>query len=189
MSLTEKRYSDDYRKTEKINGIIYNMSPSANFKHGIVNGNIYNIIKNGLKGSLCMVFMENLDFKYHTNINDDYVVPDIMVVCDKKHLKGGAYYGVPKFIAETLSPSTSKKDRTEKKDIYEQSGVSEYWIVLPKERSVEIYYLHNDKYELVNNFILEDDKEDEEYNADTIITLREFPSISMTLAEIFENVE
>ncbi|MFR0962784.1 MAG: hypothetical protein ACLSGB_13750 [Dorea sp.] len=29
---------DDYQKTEKINGVIYNMSPAASFRHGIVNG-------------------------------------------------------------------------------------------------------------------------------------------------------
>ncbi len=41
--------------------------------------------------------------------HDDYVCPDIMIVCDRKHLKGGCYSGVPKFIVETLSPSTAKR--------------------------------------------------------------------------------
>ena len=40
---------DDYQKTEKINGVIYNMSPAANFRHGIVNGNIYGKVREGLK--------------------------------------------------------------------------------------------------------------------------------------------
>jgi len=44
------------------------------------------------------------------DINDDYLCPDIMIVCDRKSLKGSSYSGVPKFIAETLSPSTAKKD-------------------------------------------------------------------------------
>lgn len=55
-------------KDEKIDGVIYRMSPSAGFNHGIINGNIYTIIKLGLKNSLCLVFMENLDFKYHPDI-------------------------------------------------------------------------------------------------------------------------
>lgn len=54
---------------------------------------------------------------------------------------------------------------------------------------VEIYYLKDGRYELTYSYILQDDKEDEHYNADTIITLKDFPNISMTLAEIFENVE
>lgn len=59
--------------------------------------------------------IENLDLKYHPDENDDYVCPDIMVICDRKHLKGGTYSGIPKFIVETLSPSTAKRDKTEKK--------------------------------------------------------------------------
>lgn len=34
--------------------------------------------------------MGNLDYKYHVDINDDYVIPDVMVACDRKHLKGGS---------------------------------------------------------------------------------------------------
>ena len=176
------------KKDEKINGVIYDMSPSPGFKHGIINSNILAIIKQGLKDSLCLVFMENLDFKYHPDINDDYLCPDIMIVCDRKYLKGGAYYGVPKFIAETLSHSTAKKDKTEKKDIYENVGVEEYWIVSPQ-GSVEIYYLQDGRYVLEQNYMLQEDKEDENYNAEQEIFLKAFPHIKMTLSEIFEGIE
>lgn len=180
---------EEYRKEEKINGVIYSMSPSANYRHGIVNGNLHAAIFNGLKGNICRVFIENLDYKYHPDINDDYIVPDIMIVCDRKHLKGSAYTGVPKFVVETLSPATSMRDMTVKKDIYESCGVDEYWIVSPKERAVQIYYLEDGKYVLRYSYILEDDKEDKSYNAEEIITLRGFSNISMTLAEIFDGVE
>lgn len=90
------------KKDEKIDGVIYDMSPSSGYAHFTINGNIYTIIKQGLKGSVCIVSMENLDFKYH---------PDIMVICDRKRLKGGAYSGIPKFVVEILSHSTAKRDR------------------------------------------------------------------------------
>jgi len=176
------------KRDEKIDGVIYDMSPSPGYQHGIINNNINTIIKTGLKNSLCLVFMENLDFKYHPNINDDYVCPDIMLVCDRKHLRGGSYSGIPKFIVETLSPSTAKRDRAEKKDIYEKSGVEEYWIVSPQ-GAVEIYYLENGKYVLEQSYLLQDDKEDEQYNAETVINLKDFPHIKMTLGEIFEGIE
>ena len=176
------------KKDEKIDGVIYDMPPSPNFKHGIINGNIFRAIGNQLKDSICLVSMENLDFKYHPELNDDYVCPDIMVVCDRKRLKGGAYSGVPKFIAETLSPSTAKKDKTVKKDIYEQAGVEEYWIVSPQ-GSVEIYYLEDGKYVLDQSYMLQDDEEEEDYNAETVITLKAFPQITMTFAEIFQGLE
>ena len=177
------------KKDEKINGVIYDMLPSPGYKHGIVNGNIYTIIKQGLRGSVCLVSIENLDFKFHPNVNDDYLCPDIMIICDRKLLKGGTYSGVPKFVVETLSPSTAKRDRAEKKDIYEESGVDEYWIVTPQGKSVEIYYLENGQYKLKQSYILQDDIEDEHYNAEQEICLRAFPHIIMLLGEIFEDVD
>lgn len=176
------------KKNEKINGVIYDMSPSPGYRHCIVNGNIYRIIGNGLKNSMCFASMENLDFKYHPEENDDYVCPDIMIVCDRKNLKGSAYSGTPRFIAETLSNATAKRDRTEKKDIYEKAGVEEYWIVSPQ-GSVEIYYLESGNYILEQNYMLQNDKEEEDYNGDTEICLKAFPQIKMTLGEIFEGMD
>ena len=179
--------NEKYRKQEKMNGVIYDMSPAPNYRHGIVNGNLYNIIKNGLKNSLCLVFMENLDYKYQSEENDDYVVPDIMVICDRKNLKGSSYSGVPKLIVETLSPSTARKDKAEKKDIYEKAGVEEYWIVSPN-GFVDIYYLKDGKYVLEYSYLLQDDEEDEHYNADTLIRFRVFPHIELRLKDIYEGV-
>lgn len=176
------------KKDEKIDGEIFDMSPSHNFTHGIINNNINTIIKTGLKNSLCLVFMENLDFKYQPDKSDDYLCPDIMIICDRKHLKGGAYSGIPRFIVETLSYSTAKRDRTIKKDIYENVGVEEYWIVSPQ-GSLEIYYLQDGKYRLEQNYMLQNDKDDEDYNAEIEICLKSFPHIKMTLGEIFEGVE
>ena len=178
---------DDHRKQEKMNGVIYDMSPSAGYKHGIINNNINTIIKTGLKDSLCLVFMENLDFQYHPEESDDYVCPDIMIICDRKQLKGGTYSGVPKFIAETLSPSTAKRDKSEKKDIYEKAGVEEYWIISPQ-GFLEIYYLKDGKYILEQSYMMQDDKDDEHYNAEVEIRLKDFPHIKMTLGEIFERL-
>ncbi len=178
----------EYEKQEKIDGVIYNMSPAPNFRHGIINGNIYSIIKNGLKNSLCLVFMEHLDYSYHPDMNDDYFCPDIMITCDRKRLKGSFYSGVPKFIAETLSPSTAKRDKTVKKDAYEKAGVEEYWIVSQK-GDLDIYYLKDGKYELEHSYILQNDPEEEDYNAKAEIRLRAFPHIKMTLEEIFENAD
>lgn len=178
----------EYRKDEKIDGVIYDMSPAPNYRHSIVNNNINAMIKQGLKNSLCLVFMENLDYQYHPDVNDDYFCPDLMIICDRKYLKGGTYSGVPKFIAEISSPSTAKRDKTIKKDAYEKAGIEEYWVAAPN-GILEIYYLVDGKYVLEQNYILQSDKEEEEYNAETIIALRAFPHITMMLKDIFENVD
>ena len=176
---------DDYIKQEKINGVFYDMSPSGGFAHGQINGNIHHVLRSQLKGSVCAVTIENLDLYLS---DDEYVIPDIMLICDRNQVKKDKYRGVPRFIVETLSPSTAFKDRTVKMTAYAKLGVDEYWIVQPKEKSVEVYYLENGKYELNQSYILDDDVESEDYNAETVLTLRAMPNISMTLTEIFEGV-
>ena len=136
------------KRDEKINGEIFDMSPAPSYQHSVVNGRLFSKISNGLKDSLCLVFMENIDYKYSKE-SDDYLEPDIIVCCDRSQIRGNSYYGTPKFIAETISPSTVKRDRTIKKDIYESTGVDEYWIISPIERALEIYYLEDGKYVLI----------------------------------------
>lgn len=178
---------NEEQKDEKINGQIYRMSPAPDFRHGIVNSNIHTKIKSGLKDNSCLVSIANLDFKYHPQISQDYVCPDVMIVCDRNHLKGGSYDGIPRFVAETVSPSTAKRDKTEKKDIYEKAGVEEYWIVSPQ-GMVDIYYLNDGTYSLEYSYMLQSDKQDVNYHAEQEICLQAFPHIKMTLGEIFEGV-
>ncbi len=177
---------DDKQRIEKINGIIYNMSPSGSFLHCQINGNIYHAIRSQLKDSLCAVSMENFDLHL---AEDEYVSPDIMIMCDRKKAKGSKYYGVPRFVVETLSPSTALKDKTVKKEKYSSLGIDEYWIISPKERSVEIYYLENEQFELVACHIFEEDETEEDYNALLPITLKALPNITILLKDIFENIE
>ncbi len=177
---------DNYMKTEKINGTIYNEFPSGGFDHCMINGNIHSIVRRQLRNSVCVASVENLDLYLS---DDEYVIPDIMIICDRKKIKKNRYHGVPKFIVETLSPATAFKDRTIKKEKYARLGVDEYWIVSPKEQSVEVYYLKDQEYDLVASYILEEDEADEHYNADVVMTLRVMPAISIQLKEIFEGIE
>ncbi|MBQ6787947.1 MAG: Uma2 family endonuclease [Lachnospiraceae bacterium] len=177
---------DDYKRVEKIDGTIYNMSPSGGFMHSQINGNLYHEIRQQLKKSICVVSIENLDLYLS---DDEYVIPDIMIICDRNQIKKDKYRGVPKFVAETLSPATSFKDKTIKKEKYAQLGIDEYWIISPKEHSIEVYYLEDKEYKLVGSHILVEDEEDENYNADLLLTLRSMPTISISLQSIFENID
>lgn len=49
---------EKYVKQEKIDGVLYNMSPSGTFSHGKINGNIYFCIRKQLKDSRCEVTIE-----------------------------------------------------------------------------------------------------------------------------------
>jgi len=56
--------------------------------------------------------------------------------------------GAPDMLAEIVSPSSYKRDHLEKKKLYAQYGVAEYWIVDPSYHSIEIYVLKDGAYEL-----------------------------------------
>lgn len=170
-------------KTEKTDGMVFNMSPSPGFTHSQINGNIYHAIKTQIKNSVCLVTMENLDLYLS---DDEYLIPDIMLICDRQRIKNDKYKGVPRFVAETISPRTAFRDRTLKMEKYAKLGIDEYWIVSPKERSVEIYYLEGDKYQLKQSYILEEDEQDENYNADVVLALKAMPAVTIRLQEIFD---
>ena len=113
----------DPRKQEVIYGVVYDMSPSPNRRHALVDGNIFGRLKNSFKDSRCEIFMEQLDFYFHYQEDkSDYIIPDIAIVCDwGKDEK--RYHGTPRFVVETLSPSTGHRDKTVKKEIYQKCGV------------------------------------------------------------------
>jgi Uma2 family endonuclease len=69
--------------------------------------------------------------------------PDIIFIANDnmQHLKESGFYGAPDLVIEILSPATWHFDKGDKKDIYEQCGVKEYWMVDPIDKSTEGFYL------------------------------------------------
>ena len=59
---------------------------------------------------------------------------------------------VPNLVVEILSPSTARRDRTEKKDIYAHNRVDEYWIVDPRRKSVTVFHLGDRDYDAGQQF-------------------------------------
>ncbi len=76
----------------------------------------------------------------------DTVEPDVSFLSDSKIKAGPAPQPeqfirlVPNIVVEILSPATAQKDRTEKRSVYEENGVEEYWIVDPKRKEVTVYH-------------------------------------------------
>ena len=144
----EEKYSYEEYKTwndnenwEIIGGKAYNMAPSPTRKHQKIGSKIHLEIGQFLKGKSCEVFYE-LDVVLS---KEDIVKPDIIVVCDKNKLTEQNVQGAPDMIVEILSPSTAKRDRGEKFELYKKHGVREYWIVDPYNLTIEQYDFQNDK--------------------------------------------
>jgi Uma2 family endonuclease len=69
------------------------------------------------------------------------VQPDVFVVCDEGKINDQSIQGAPDLVIEVLNPTTSRKDRWEKKALYERSGVLEYILINPEGQYVERYLL------------------------------------------------
>jgi Uma2 family endonuclease len=76
------------------------------------------------------------------------VQPDIFVVCDRSKLDDRGCLGAPDWIVEIVSPGNTGRDTKIKFDLYEESGVGEYWIVYPGLKPVAIYVLDKGQYRL-----------------------------------------
>jgi Uma2 family endonuclease len=74
--------------------------------------------------------------------------PDICFIANENlhKIEKDGLHGAPDLVVELLSPSTSKYDLDEKKDVYERYGVKEYFIVEPATKSVDHYWLENGEY-------------------------------------------
>ena len=57
--------------------------------------------------------------------------------------------GPADLVAEVVSLEGRSRDPIEKRDLYEQHGVKEYWIIDPEPETVEVLALMNGRYELV----------------------------------------
>ncbi len=85
---------------------------------------------------------------------------------------------------EVLSPSTAKYDRSEKKEIYREEEVPEYWIIDIQKRTIEMYDLDYEneepKYYLIDT-VTSDNKEG--------LHLIHFPHIKIDFDKIFDGIE
>lgn len=140
MSLDEfKKIEQDSRfKYEFIEGKLY-MQAAPNYVHQRIQQVLSSELYIFLKGKECQAITDA-----ELGIDDEVVIPDIMVYCDKS-FSGQTYEGVPIVVIEILSDSTRFVDYNKKMKLYEKHGVSEYWIINPKLKSLSIYYFGKSK--------------------------------------------
>ena len=166
------------------------MSPAAT-NHNRVASMIFHIFQGYLDGKSCEPFADS-ETVYLTKT--DHFVPDCMVVCDKDKIKSDGVHGAPDLVVEVLSPSTARRDRGHKKDVYEACGVPEYWIVDTLNKSIEVYLLRDGKYIMDNlyilypDFVLEKMKDEEKKAIVTEFTCHLYDDLVFSLEKIFSRV-
>ena len=134
-------------RLELIRGYIYKMSPAPSRRHQAIVWNLNVTIGNYIKGQQCSAYAAPFDVRLPTRdkkSNQDITTvlqPDICVICDHSKLDDQGCLGAPDLVIEVLSPGNSNKEMKQKFDVYEESGVREYWVVYPEYEHVHIFVL------------------------------------------------
>lgn len=168
-------------RIELIKGKIFKMSPAPRRIHQEISLKLVLQIGLFLRNKPCKLYDAPFDVRLvnrNTPLDiETYTVvqPDLCVICDESKLDDRGCVGVPDLIVEILSPSTSKKDAKDKFQLYQESGVREYWMVHIEEKLVDVFRLEGEKYQLDKIYTVED-----QIDSQTIKGLR------VDLNEVFE---
>lgn len=142
--------SEDYwnlpegERAELIDGKLYAMAPPSRIHQELIS-ELHFAIKTYISdhNGDCKVypapFAVNLDAD-----DENWVEPDLSVICDKNKLTERGCSGAPDFIIEIVSPSSRKLDYSTKNMLYSNAGVREYWIVDPAKERTTVYRYEED---------------------------------------------
>ena len=168
---------------ELIKGKIMLMSPAPNVNHQRIERKLLVTIDGYLKGKKCEIFVAPFDVRLYNRkksilaSKDIYTVvqPDLCVICNPEVLDQQGCNGAPDWIIEILSKGNSKREMQIKYELYQESGVTEYWIVYPNDQAIHQFVLNeNSRYEL--KYMYTDDDSAVPYL---------FPELAIDLKEIF----
>lgn len=169
-------------RVELIKGRIFKMSPAPNRVHQTLSAEISGQLWSFLKRQKCQVFSAPFDVRLPRKSKDDKDIitvlqPDICVICDLSKLDDRGCIGAPDIVVEILSPGNNAKELKNKYEVYEESGVKEYWVVSPQDNTFIIYTLINGKYDASRLMVAGD-----------VVTSSVLDGFSLNLTELFESL-
>ncbi|MCY7352186.1 MAG: Uma2 family endonuclease [Cytophagaceae bacterium] len=167
---------------ELIRGKIYRMSPAPKRRHQRISGQVFAVLHSFFSERNCELYDAPFDVRlpnpnYRPGENSKVytvVQPDLCVFCDLSKLDDNGAVGAPDWVIEITSPGTIKKDFNEKFNLYEASGVSEYWIIVPESNLLHVYALREGVYQLAELF-----------EGSGTVASQTFPEAKLDLAGIF----
>lgn len=166
----------DYPRYELIEGD-FCMSPAPLTFHQEIIGALYFLLRRFvLENKLGRVMIAPLDVVLSVF---NVVQPDLLFVSNAKKsiLTRENVQGAPDLVIEVLSPSTASRDLQIKRKLYAQFGVSEYWIVDPDRKNVEVLTWTEEGYK---TFKL--------YSENDTLGSAILPDLKMPLSEVFQGL-
>lgn len=139
-------FPSDGWKYEIIDGVLH-MSPAPTLAHQDASAELVMLMRlHARQNDLGVVLAAPCDVRLPGQSVP--VEPDILFVPKSRQdiLGTKAVEGAPDLVVEILSPSSGTYDRRTKFDLYQKSGVSEYWLVDYRAQTVTIYHLAQDVY-------------------------------------------
>lgn len=137
---------------EVIDGVAYvREPPSPSALHQVFLLELGHQITQSLRGKPGRAYIAPLDVRLPKEGSaddeiDTVVQPDVFIARDLHKLDDRGMCGAPDWVAEVLSPSTARYDRTTKLAAYQRAGVPEIWLIDPTRRTVAIYLLVAGRY-------------------------------------------
>lgn len=135
-------------RVELFKGKILKMSPAPAPNHQRISQKINQKLYSFFENTSCELFYAPFDVRLPNKTGEILTVvqPDLCVICDRNKIDDKGCLGAPDLVIEILSPGNSKKEMNLKFTLYEESGVSEYWVVDSSEKFILIYSLENGEY-------------------------------------------
>lgn len=168
---------------ELVKGKISQMAPAPNVYHQRIERKLLVAIDFHLGGKKCEVFPAPFDVRLYDRKKSilenkeiqTVVQPDLCVICNPDFLDIQGCNGAPDWIIEILSKGNSKREMQTKYALYQEAGVTEYWIVYPNDCAINQFVLNESgRYDLLNMF-----------TDDDVVTPHLFPDLTIKLDDIF----
>jgi Uma2 family endonuclease len=138
---------DDDRRYEIIGGNLIT-APAPDTWHQDWSRKLFRVVDRFVvKSGLGELFYAPIDVVLDA---ENTVQPDLVFISSANLgiIQQRAIFGTPDLLVELVSPSSVRRDRYDKKELYGRFGVKEYWIGDPANKTLEVLTLKEGHYEL-----------------------------------------
>jgi Uma2 family endonuclease len=143
MTYDEYRSLPEGRGYDLLDGLCFR-EPMPTLHHQLIADNVVEILRNFARRTRAGIAVQSIDIHLDPR---NCPAPDVCFISTERrsHLDERGLHGVaPDLCVEVASPSTARRDRTQKAVLYGRYGCREYWLVDGARRTVEIWRVAHD---------------------------------------------